>query len=208
MRQIKIILFIFLPVFLILNPSDSISQSRLTNHHHSFYKDISDSTKVNSDNYKFETQEYKSPYIAGIMSFIIPGLSNNKAVTFYKILPDSSKPNSNNETLFLPQYKSPYLAGFLSFIIPGFGMGQFYNEQFVKGFIHLGITIGAACIIGFVSGTGEPDYGGIILGAGLLAANWVWSIADAVISAISINHDNDIKRKMNKDKWRIEKSRL
>jgi len=155
-----------------------------------------------------------------ILSIIIPSLlilscSNSyaqrlssKPVTFNKIVPDSSKPNSNNETLILPQYKSPYLAGFLSFIIPGFGMGQFYNEQPVKGFIHLGVTIGAACIAGFVSFHGHPDTGGIILGAGLLAANWVWSITDAVISATSINHDNEIKRKMNKDKWRIEKSKL
>jgi len=74
MLKIKFILLIFFPVVLILSASDLYSQNTQSKHYYTFYKNISDSTNVTSDKYNLDIPEYKSPYLAGVMSFIIPGL--------------------------------------------------------------------------------------------------------------------------------------
>ncbi len=55
--------------------------------------------------------------------------------------------------------KSPFLAGAFSFAVPGFALGQIYNKQYSKFFVHT--IISSACIVtAFLSidrGT-EPNF--------------------------------------------------
>jgi TM2 domain-containing membrane protein YozV len=77
------------------------------------------------------------------------------------------------QNIIVVQSKSPVLAAILSFLVCG--LGQWYNGQFGKGVIYL--------IIALVCGST------MAIGIGFLLAPlwWVFSIADAYITAGKIN---------------------
>jgi hypothetical protein len=108
-----------------------------------------------------------------------------------------------SDTTFHPitNYKSPVTAGLLSLGLPGFAAGQFYNEQPVKGLIHVVISAGSVLIALLVRGEGHPDLGGIFVGGILFACNWTWSIIDAIVSANIINNKNELLNYQLKKKW-------
>ena len=92
--------------------------------------------------------------------------------------------------------KDPLLAGTLSFIVPGFAIGQYYNGQINKFFVHSLISTGL--ILSFISLHGKfsdinffgrERTGSIGSIAYMLAysTNWIWSIVDAIVSAKEIN---------------------
>ena len=95
--------------------------------------------------------------------------------------------DSNKVTL---HEKSPLLAGSLSFIVPGLALGQFYNEQYFKGILHIGIS-GLAVGMFFSAiniGGGSSDkttigYAGFLL----YLSNWLYTVFDAMVSAENIN---------------------
>ena len=123
------------------------------------------------------------------------------------------------DTISVKQYaseKSPLLAGVLSFIVPGIGIGQMYNKQPGKSFVHTFIT--AVCFVGITLGIlnlnidmggkrGGSDAGQIVflISAGVFVGNWTWSVIDAVISANKINERAMLKKSrsdiMNKIKF-------
>lgn len=91
--------------------------------------------------------------------------------------------------------KSPLLAGTLSFIVPGFALGQFYNGQTNKFFVHSLISFGLATAwgihrksfkyFGIVGAESIDLFGGLLII--IYATNWIWSTVDAVVSANNIN---------------------
>ena len=76
--------------------------------------------------------------------------------------------------------KSPFLAGALSFFVPG--TGQFYNEEWGKGAIHLVVAVGGSTMLA-AGGGGSVT----VAGFALSVTNLVWSVVDAPISASRIN---------------------
>jgi len=107
--------------------------------------------------------------------------------------------------------KEPVLAGFFSFIIPGFAIGQFYNEQPIKGLIHTSITI-TSLVVALISLSGisfsvggstsnDKSWGAVpfLISFGIFTVNWIWSVVDAVISA------NDINKRARLKKYRTQK---
>ena len=94
--------------------------------------------------------------------------------------------------------KSPVLAGVLSFAVPGIGLGQVYNEEYIKSIIHSSISI--ACFLTFyiaathgaiklniVDSGPSKGVGYFIIPALGYLINWTYSIVDAIISANNIN---------------------
>jgi TM2 domain-containing membrane protein YozV len=111
--------------------------------------------------------------------------------------------------------KEPVIAGELSFIVPGFAIGQMYNGQPGKAFIHIGVTAGSFFL--FLAGVSGIHFnvGGntvedenqsplgpmlVIASVALFTGNWVWSVVDAVVSA------NDINKKARLKKYRTLKN--
>jgi len=83
--------------------------------------------------------------------------------------------------LIKKEKKSPVAASLASFYTIGFGGGQFYNGQWRKGLIVVGISL--ASIIAYSNGF----YGAIFA----WPASWLYSIIDAPISAAQINKKID-----------------
>lgn len=98
--------------------------------------------------------------------------------------------------------KEPVIAGELSFIVPGFAIGQMYNGQPGKAFIHIGVTAGSFFL--FLAGASGIHFnvGGntaedenqstlgpilVITSIAVFTGNWIWSVVEAVISANYIN---------------------
>ncbi len=85
--------------------------------------------------------------------------------------------------------KSPLLAGLLSFIVPGLALGQFYNEQYFKGILHIGISgLGFGMFLSAINPGGSSNntsigYAGFLL----YLSNWIYTIFDAMASAEEIN---------------------
>ena len=107
--------------------------------------------------------------------------------------------------------KSPLLAGTMSLIIPG--LGQFYNDQFLKGLIHLSITISGVALYIAAEEDDLSDFpvftktqrGGYIkyetidvdednylklISFGLAIGIHLYSTVDAVLTAKRINKQN------------------
>lgn len=99
----------------------------------------------------------------------------------------------SSNTLLTP--KNSLLAGSLSFIVPGFALGQLYNGEKNKFFIHSLISTGF--IFTYIMTGGkltEFNLAGAesinLAGIALMIAytiNWTWSVVDAVKSANEIN---------------------
>ena len=104
-----------------------------------------------------------------------------------------------------PEQKDPFKAGCISFFLPGFAFGQLYNEQNWKFYRHIGIT-GGSLLIGALGvaniqismGGGHTDNttAGWLLGiaAVIYAGNWIWSVVDAVVSAVEINKQIELRK--------------
>ena len=60
---------------------------------------------------------------------------------FYEQVTTNPQPTS---VVVVINQKSPLLAGTMSLIIPG--LGQFYNDQFLKGLIHFSVTISGVAL--------------------------------------------------------------
>ncbi len=87
--------------------------------------------------------------------------------------------------------KSPATAGILSFVLPG--GGQFYNGEYTKGVIQLGIGLTGFVIYlnGVLNLKFDEDINtGIMMGGLLCLATMIWSIFDAISSAERINREN------------------
>ncbi len=98
--------------------------------------------------------------------------------------------------------KNPWIATGLSVVVPG--LGQFYNGQYLKGSIQLGMVLGGYILffdavednIKHSDGTiVDVDDNDAIGGLGLLIAGGtaLWSIIDAPISANNINKRNQLQ---------------
>jgi len=90
--------------------------------------------------------------------------------------------------------KSPLLAGSLSFIVPGLALGQFYNEQYFKGILHIGISgLGFFLFISSIGPEGNSKTNTRALtGFLIFLTNWLYTTFDAMYSAEQIN--KQIKR--------------
>ena len=104
-----------------------------------------------------------------------------------------------------PEQKDPFKAGCISFFLPGFAFGQLYNEQNWKFYRHIGIT-GGCLLLGTlgvlnvgINPAGGPVHnnhvGEWLLGISLVAfaGNWIWSVVDAVVSAVDINKQIELR---------------
>jgi TM2 domain-containing membrane protein YozV len=104
------------------------------------------------------------------------------------------KHNSDSTKYIKTDYQNPVTAGVLSLAVPGLALGQFYNGQRVKAFVHVGISIGAALIAGLVRLNGSPDLGGFFIGGLVFLVNWTWTVCDAILSATIVNQENKLQR--------------
>ncbi len=105
-----------------------------------------------------------------------------------------------------PEQKDPFKAGCISFFLPGFAFGQLYNEQNWKFYRHIGITGGCLLLgaLGVVNVGISPEgdqYTTITSENGCLeylsvafAGNWIWSVVDAVVSAVEINKQIELQK--------------
>lgn len=84
--------------------------------------------------------------------------------------------------------KEPVLSWALSFfLLPG--LGQFYNEEYGKGAIMLGVSVVSVAVMFDEDESGDPTS---LANAGLFVyiADWVWSWVDAPISSNRINSES------------------
>ena len=138
-----------------------------------------------------------------ILSIVLAALFDS-GVTNAQCLNKLSLSNSkivSNKIIQLdePEQKDPFKAGCISFFLPGFAFGQLYNEQNWKFYRHIGITggcllLGALGVLNVgINPAGGPVHnnhvGEWLLGISLVAfaGNWIWSVVDAVVSAVEIN---------------------
>jgi hypothetical protein len=121
----------------------------------------------------------------------------------FKLKENSGILNDSQKTPMIE--KSLFGAGFLSFFIPGLALGQFYNGQENKAFIH--IAVSAGLITFTIIYTSMTNYhfnifertsskGSAPLTIAVIAfiGNWLWSITDAVISAHKINEQVKLQK--------------
>lgn len=108
-----------------------------------------------------------------------------------------------NQSIQNPVYRNPTTAFLWSFILPG--AGQFYNGQYGKGLLMLGIdaaALGAVALFG-TSSNYYSDYYGYeyyyseinsfyYIGLGIVAVNTLWSMFDAARSANKLNTKNGL----------------
>lgn len=119
---------------------------------------------------------------------------------FFKLKENSGILSDSQKTQLTE--KEPVLAGTLSFIVPGFAVGQFYNGQTNKFFVHSLISFGLATAwgihrrsfkyFGIVGAESIDLFGGLLIV--VYATNWIWSIVDAVISSNAINKKARLKK--------------
>ncbi len=144
----------------------------------------------------------------------VAGLTNAQYLSDQKLKEYCSTFNNTFNLQQSAEEKYPIYAGVASFILPGFALGQLYNEQSWKFGRHIAIT-GGCLLIGAlgvanlrISMGGAPtdnttaDW---LLGisAVIFAGNWIWSIVDAVVSAVDINKQIERQRKTGYNKIRL-----
>lgn len=127
-------------------------------------------------------------FITGfLLGGIIGGLIGEYVTTNYwiEVYPKSRVPLGENLvddiSEKLSQEKSPFYSLVLSSFFPG--IGQYYNGDIGKGFIQDLLFVGGLLI---TSEDRNQNY--YLLGRTILFGTWLWSIVDALVSAIENNN--------------------
>jgi len=94
-------------------------------------------------------------------------------------------------------YKNPLIALGFSTLLPG--IGQFYNEQYFKGSIMLGLD--AIGFFSFATASTYPNKNKTFIHVCIagIAANYLWSMIDAPLTARHLNSINGLSLNISKD---------
>ena len=148
--------------------------------------------------------KYKLKIIFFILAFYVSsGITKAQYLNELKLNKDPVTLNDTGKTILAP--KSPFLAGTLSFIIPGLSLGQIYNNVPSKVIRHLSISIGSFTLLilagelkwyrmDIACGANNHDTWIPFTLAFIYLGNWVWSFADAVITANEINRQIKLQK--------------